>query len=164
MEGEPGGPGLGPITPADILIGRASPAQVREFILTPDRILDYFPSPIEGGVLEPGKAIYCRGEMGTSMLEVLEEESTEDCLVVKVTTALGLEPPFTRARIEEHCTFTMVEDWALEKSATGTTLTKTWRDVAANGPEPFPLADAVREGAIHESAQLIEGWNRAAGA
>ncbi len=58
----------------------------------------------------------------------------------------------------------MIEDWALEENATGTTLTKTWRDVAANGPEPFPLADAVREGAIHESAQLIEGWNRAAAA
>jgi hypothetical protein len=152
------------IVHTEVMSLRASPEKVREFILTPARILDYFPSPIEGGVLEPGKAIYCRGEMGTSMLEVLEEESTDDCLVMKVTTALGLEPPFTRARIEERCTFTMVEDWALEKSATGTTLTKTWRDVAANGPEPFPLAEAVREGAIHESAQLVEGWNRAAAA
>jgi len=150
------------IVHTEVMSLRASPEQVREFILTPDRILDYFPSPIEGGVLEPGKAIYCRGEMGTSMLEVLEDESTDDCLVIKVTTALGLEAPFTRARIEEHCTFTMIEDWALERSPSGTTLTKTWRDVAAKGPEPFPLADAVREGAIHESAQLIEGWNRAA--
>lgn len=150
------------IVHTEVMSLRASPETVREFILTPDRILDYFPSPVEGGVLEPGKAIYCRGEMGTSMLEVLEDESSDACLVIKVTTALGLEAPFTRARIEEHCTFTMIEDWALEKSATGTTLTKTWRDVAANGPEPFPLADAVRQGAIHESASLVEGWNRAA--
>jgi hypothetical protein len=41
-------------------------------------------------------------------------------------------------------------------------LTKTWRDVTAIGPEPFPLAEAVREGAIHESEALIRGWNRAA--
>jgi hypothetical protein len=140
----------------------ASPAQVREFILTPDRILDYFPSPVDGGVLEPGKAIYCRGEMGTSMLEMLEAESNDELLVIKVTTALGLEAPFTRERIEASCTFTMIEDWALEPDGTGTKLTKTWRDVASEGPEPFPLADAVRQGAIHESVQLIAGWNNAA--
>lgn len=150
------------IVHTEVMPLRATPEQVREFILTPARILDYFPSPIEGGVLEPGKAIFCRGEMGTSMLELLASESSDDLVVIKVTTALGLEPPFTRARIEEHCTFTMIEDWALEPSDSGTTLTKTWRDVTAEGPEPFPLADAVRQGAVHESAQLIEGWNKAA--
>lgn len=140
----------------------ATPAQVREFILTPERILDYFPAPLDGGVLEPGKAIYCRGEMGTSMLELIESESSETLVVVKVTTALGLDPPYTRERIEASSTFTMIEDWALEATASGTTLTKTWRDVSAEGPEPFPLADAVREGATHESPQLVEGWNEAA--
>ena len=150
------------IVHTEVMPLRATPAQVREFILTPDRILDYFPSPIEGGVLEAGKAIYCRGEMGTSMLELLEDESSDSLRVVKVTTALGLEAPFTRERIEAGCTFTMIEDWALAESDTGTTLTKTWRDVTATGPEPFPIADAVREGAIHESAQLIAEWNAAA--
>lgn len=140
----------------------ASPEQVREFILTPDRILDYFPSPVEGGVLEPGKAIFCRGEMGTSMLELLPEESNDSLMVIKVTTALGLEAPYTRERIEANSTFTMIEDWATAPNGQGTTLTKTWRDVAANGPEPFPLADAVKQGAIHESAALIAGWNKAA--
>ncbi len=140
----------------------ATPSQVREFILTPDRILDYFPSPVDGGVLEPGRAIYCRGEMGTSMLELVESESSDDLVVIKVTTALGLEPPFTRERIEAGCTFTMIEDWALEAAGSGTTLTKSWRDVTTDGPEPFPIAEAVREGAIHESAQLIAGWNKAA--
>jgi len=141
---------------------QADLAQVRGFILTPDRILDYFPEPIDGGVLEPGKAIYCRGAMGTSMLELLEADSNDSLVVIKVTTALGLEAPFTRERIEANVTFTMIEDWSLAPSPSGTTLTKTWRDVSAPGPEPFPLADAVREGAIHESAQLIAGWNRAA--
>lgn len=141
---------------------RATPEQVREFILTPDRILDYFPQPVEGGVLEPGRAIWCRGEMGVSMLELVEAETTDAVVVVKVSTAFGLEAPFTRERIEENTVFTMIEDWALEATAEGTQLTKSWRDVQAKGPEPFPIADAVKEGAQHESAQLIEGWNAAA--
>jgi hypothetical protein len=150
------------IVHTEVMEIRATPEQVREFILTPDRILDYYPSPVDGGILEAGKAIYCRGEIGTSMLEIVEAESSDELVVIKVSTALGLEAPFTRARIEEHCTFTMIEDWALAETDSGTRLTKTWRDVAADGPEPFPLADAVREGAIHESAQLVVGWNKAA--
>jgi hypothetical protein len=141
---------------------RATPAQVRKFILTPERILDYYPDPVDGGVLEPGKAIYCRGGNGVSMLETVESESSDDCLVVLVSTAFGLEAPFTRERIEAACSFTMVEDWALTPTETGTTLTKTWRDVTAIGEMPFLLEDAVREGAKHESAALIEGWNKAA--
>ena len=142
---------------------KATPEQVRAFIMTPDRILDYFPQPVEGGVLEPGRAIWCRGEMGVSMLEVVDAETTDDVVVVKVSTAFGLEAPFTRERIEENTVFTMVEDWALEAKGGGTQLTKSWRDVQSKGPEPFPIADAVKEGAIHESAQLVEGWNAAAG-
>ena len=141
---------------------RATPAQVREFILTPERILDYYPDPVAGGVLEPGKAIWCQGGNGVSMLETVEAESTDDCLVILVSTAFGLEAPFTRERIEAACTFTMVEDWAVEATPTGTTLTKTWRDVTATQDVPFSLEDAVREGAKHESASLIEGWNQAA--
>jgi len=38
----------------EIIALEASPAQTREFITTPDRILDYFPNPIEGGVFEDG--------------------------------------------------------------------------------------------------------------
>ncbi|MEM7413467.1 MAG: hypothetical protein AAF430_24760 [Myxococcota bacterium] len=141
---------------------RATPAQVRAFILTPERILDYYPSPVDGGVLEPGRAIWCRGEMGTSMLERVEAESNDEVLVVKVTTAFGLAPPFTRERIEANAGFTMIEDWALEAIPDGTRLTKTWRDVASSGPEAFPLADAVREGAVNETAKLVAGWNAAA--
>ncbi len=151
------------IVHTEVMELEASPEQVRAFILTPDRILDYFPQPVEGGVLEPGRAIFCRGEMATSMLELVEEDSTDSLVVVKVTTAFGLEAPYTRERIEAGSAFTMFEDWALEaRDDGGTTLTKSWRDVAAAGPEPFPLADAVREGAIHESAALIAGWNEAA--
>ena len=138
------------------------PDRVREFILTPDRILDYYPDPIEGGVLEPGRAIYCRGQIGVSLLERIDAESSEDRIVLAVTTAIGAQGATTREEIEAAATFRMVEDWEIAPHGSGTTLTKTWRDVEAVGAEPFPLAEAVREGAIHESPQLVRAWNEAA--
>lgn len=140
----------------------ATPAQVEAFIMTPERILDYYPDPVGGGVLEPGHAIYCQGAMGVSLLERIEAECSARCVVIKVTTAFGLEAPFTRERIEANGAFSMIEDWELAPSGDGTTLTKTWREVIALGPEPFPIADAVREGAVHESPSLVRGWNAAA--
>ena len=119
-------------------------AQAREFIMTPERILDYYPDPVGGGVLEPGHAIYCQGGPSVSMLERLEDECTDTCVVVKVTTAFGLEAPFTRERIEKNAVFTMIEDWEFAPSASGTTLTKTWRDIEAAGPESASFAEAVR--------------------
>jgi hypothetical protein len=141
---------------------RATPDQVREFIMTPERILDYYPAPLEGGVFEPGRSIWCRGEMGVSMLERLADESSDDRVTVLVTTAVGLEPPYTPGAIEAATTFTMVEDWALAETAAGTALTKTWRDVAVPGDVPFPIEDVVREAAEGESGALVERWNAAA--
>jgi hypothetical protein len=150
------------IVHTEIMELAATPAQVREFILTPERILDYYPMPVEGGVLEAGEAIWCRSEMGVSILERIPTESNAQLVVIKVSTAFGLDAPYTRERIEENTVFTMLEDWALEATASGTRLTKTWRDIEAIGKEPFPLADAVRQGATHESTQLVAGWNAAA--
>ena len=150
------------IVHTEIMDLRADAAQVREFILTPERILDYFPGGIEGSVLDPGRAILCRNEMATSILEVVESESTPECLVLKVTTAIGLEAPFDRERVERHTMFTMIEDWALEETASGTRLTKSWRDVTINGDAPFDIKASVVEGAKHETEALITAWNRAA--
>ena len=141
---------------------QATPAQVREFVMTPERILDYYPAPLEGGVFEAGHSIWCRGELGVSMLERVEDECSDDCVVVLVTTAIGLEPPYSPEGIVAATTFTMVEDWAVEATAAGTTLTKSWRDVRANGEPPFPLEDVVREAAKGESGTLVERWNEAA--
>ena len=67
------------------------------------------------------------------MLERVEAESSDDCVVMLVTTAVGLDPPYTPAAIEAATTFTMVEDWSLAPGPHGTTLTKTWRDIRADG-------------------------------
>ena len=147
----------------EVLELRATPAQVREFIITPARILDYYsPAPIEAGVFEAGHSIWCRGEMGVSMLERIDDESSDDCVVVLVTTALGLEPPYTPEGIKAATTFTMVEDWAVAASPDGTTLTKSWRDVKTTRELPFPLEDSIREAALSESGPLVEKWNEAA--
>lgn len=143
----------------------AAPDLVKAFIMTPERILDYYPMPVEGGVLEPGKAFFCRGEMGVSLLESVPGavvQNGQELIVLKVTTAIGLESPFTRERIEANATFTMFEDWLLEASGPGTKLTKSWRDIESVGPEPFPLAETIKQSAIAESPQLVTAWNKAA--
>lgn len=139
-----------------------SPAQVHEFVMTPARILDYYPEPIEGGVFDAGRAFWCRGAMGVSMLERLDDESTDDCTVVLVTTAVGLEPPYTPDAIRAAATFTMVEEWAVATDGAGAVLTKTWRDVLAGGEPSPPLAGIVRDAAKDESGKLVAGWNAAA--
>ena len=142
---------------------RVSPAQMREFIMTPDRILDYYPGPVGGGVLEAGRSIYCCGQGGVSLLEVLDDETTDRCVVIRVTTAFGLEAPYTRDRIEEAASFSMVEDWDLEPTDNGTRLTKTWRAIRERGALPFSLGDTLRASAANETGALVEGWERAAG-
>ena len=144
----------------EVMALEVAPGRVREFVMTPERILDYYPEPIEGGVFEAGRAIWCRGAMGVSMLERLDE-STDECVVVLVTTAVGLEPPYTPEAIRAAATFTMIEDWAVAAEGNGSVLTKTWRDVLAGGEPSPPLADIVRESAQGESGALVAGWNAA---
>ena len=70
----------------DLIELEAPPETVREFIVTPERILDYYPGGIEGGVIEPGAAIYCRSEASVSLLQVDQAASTPDTLVLDVFT------------------------------------------------------------------------------
>jgi hypothetical protein len=146
----------------EVMALAVAPDRVREFVMTPERILDYYPEPIEGGVFEAGRAIWCRGGMGVSMLERLDD-STDDCLVVLVTTAVGLVPPYSPEAIRDAATFTMVEEWAVVPEGAGSMLTKTWRDVLAGGEPAPPLADIVQEAAKGESGALVSRWNAAAG-
>ena len=149
------------IVHTEVIDLQVTPAQVRKFIMTPERILDYYPSPIEGGVIEPGRKIYCRGKAGVSLLETVPEESSEELLVVKVTTATGIKPPFTESRIKSAKFFTMVEDWQLEETAQGTRLTKTWRDIEKYKMKYLPMKIIVRRSAKAESKELQAAWDSA---
>lgn len=107
----------------------ASPQQVRSFVMTPERILDYYPSSIDCGQLEPGRSLFCRGKSGVSLLELDEGASDDSTLVVNVTTAMQVSSPVTAEKIKRAVFFTMVEDWKIEADGNGTKLTKTWRDI-----------------------------------
>jgi hypothetical protein len=146
----------------EVITLKASPKQVREFILTPARILDYYPSAIDGGIIESGASFYCRGKAGVSLLEVIPSESTEQLLVLKVTTATHIKPPFTADRIKAATFFTMIEDWKLEPAGAGTRLTKTWRDITKKKLRFLPMGLIVRKSAKVESSVLKAAWDRAA--
>lgn len=146
----------------EIMELKASPDKVRAFIMDPNRILDYYPSPLECGVFERGRSIWCRGEESVAMLELLEDETSDDCVVVQCTIAAGLQPAYSPERIRAATTVTMIEEWALAPSPNGTTVTKSWRNVRATEDLGFLLDDAIRETAKSETQPLIERWNEAA--
>lgn len=149
----------------ETLVLRARPSQIRRFIFTPDRVLDYTPGGIEGGVFQEGRAIWCRGETDVTLIEFREEESTEDRAVVFLCTAIGLEPPFSAERIRAGAMFTLFEDWEFTSEPDGTTtVRKSWRDLVVLAEVQFPLEDAIRDTLEAESEPLVEKWNRAAAA
>ncbi len=140
----------------------ASPDQVRSFITTPQRILDYYPHGIEAGELEAGKAIYCRGKQGISLLEVDQEQSNGDTIVMKVYTAQKCALPYTVEGIKSAAFFSMVERWQVEAHGQGSRLTKSWGDVTKYKLRFLPMNWMVKRGARGESAELVAGWNAAA--
>lgn len=146
----------------EVILLKASPDQIRRFIMTPDRILDYYPSPLDGGVIEPDRIIYCRGKSGVSLLELLEAESCPSKKVIKVTVANKREPPYSKAIIEDDPLFTMIEDWEIEEVEGGTVLTKTWRDLQQYKMKLLPMKLIVRFSAKAESKKLAAAWNAAA--
>lgn len=151
-----------PIAHQEVIQLQASIEQVRAFIMTPERILDYYPGPIGGEVIEQGLSFYCQGKSGVSLLELDQNQSTENTIVLNVTTATNLKPPFTPERIKANTFFTMVEDWALTPTAQGTQLTKTWRDIKKTKLKFLPMGLIVRKSAKAESEKLRKAWDEAA--
>jgi hypothetical protein len=93
---------------------------------------------------------------------LVAEESSEDKVVIKVTTATRLKPPYTAERIRSARFFTMIEDWELESTEQGSLLTKTWRDVKKYKMKFIPMGLMIKRGAKGESASLKEAWDKAA--
>lgn len=156
-------PGLkSTIAHSEVISLLATPEQLKEFITTPERILDYYPGGIDGGVIEPGQSFYCRGKSGVSLLEILKEESSDSKVVVKVSTASRIEPPYTKERIDAAKFFSMIEDWELEATAEGSRLTKTWRDIKKFKNRFLPMGFIVKHSAKGESKTLKAAWDKAA--
>lgn len=146
----------------DVMELNATPEQILDFVLTAERIADYFPDVIDCGTFEQGKAVWCSGKSGVSLLELDESQSTPTMVVTKVYNALGLKPPYTQEAIKARPFMTMVEDWEVEAIEGGTRLTKTWRDVVKHKMKWLPMGMMIRRTAKKERADLIAGWNRAA--
>lgn len=144
----------------EVLMLELSPARAREFIMTPERILDYYPGGIGGGVFEAGRSIYCHSDGVISLLERVTDEG-ENPLTILVTSAPLGEPPYTAEGIKSSAFFTMLEDWQLEEEGAGTRLTKTWRDITTAQPD-MDMDAIVRESAKEEGENLVAGWNAAA--
>ena len=144
------------------LMLQATAQQVRRYVMTPERIMDYYPHAIAGDVIEPGKLIMCRSLFTVSLLELIEEKQGGKHLVVKVTSALLFKPPFSVQRIESAGFFSMVEDWIIDETDEQTKLTKIWRDIHQQKLRWLPLAFIVRRSANKESEQLCRAWNQAA--
>lgn len=141
----------------------AAPELVKTFVLTPERILDYYPGGNDCGVFEAGRSFYCRGKSGVSLLELDESQSDETTSVLKVTTSLKARPPYSPQKIIDDVFFTMYEDWKIEPDECGSKLTKTWRDVKKFQMKFMPMKFIVKRSAKQESAKLKEAWDKAAG-
>jgi len=146
----------------EVLQLKATPEQVKRFVLTPERILDYYPGAITGAVLDEGQAIICQGKSGVSIIERVDTESHAGQLTVKVTTATSFSGALTRENVMANVFFTMIEDWALAEVDGGTRLTKTWRNIEKKKMKFLPMGLIVRMSAKGESKKLRLAWDRAA--
>lgn len=141
---------------------RATPEQVRRFIVTPERIMDYNPPAIEAGMLEEAHSVWFRTSQSVTMVERIEDECTDECVVVRATVAPGLAAPPTAEAVRSAATITLFEDWEIQATELGAMVTKSWRDARAFIELPYSLDEAIRETAKAEGPALVENWNAAA--
>jgi len=146
------------IVHVDIMSIDATPEQVLRFIITADRVMDYYPDATSCGTFELGKAIWCSNKTGVSLLEVVGTPTEKD-ITLRVVTANGLTPPFRIEEIKANPFLTMYEDFALESTTNGVLLTKTWRDVTKHKMKFLPIGWIIRHTAKGEHQRQIDGWN-----
>lgn len=135
---------------------RASVEEVRQCILSPNRILQYYPMGNGSGELEPGVSFYCKGRLGISLFEILR--SDPDYILLKVHNATACDPPYSVQSLKEAAFFSMLEDWHLEEAPEGTTLTRLWRDFEQTKMKAVPIRALVRLTAKLESRSIKKHW------
>jgi len=138
----------------------ATAEQVLRFIITPERIMDYYPDATACGTFETGKAVWCSNKTGVSLLEVIDiENPAENTVSLRVTAANGLNPPFSIEQIRANPFLTIFEDFVVEATENGAKLTKTWRDIIKHKMKFLPMAFIIRLTAKSEHQRQIDGWN-----
>jgi hypothetical protein len=135
---------------------RATTEEVRQCILSADRILQYYPLGNGSGDVEPGRSFYCKGPLGISLFEVLQNDP--DYVLLKVHNATSCDPPYTVERLNQAAFFSMLEDWHLEDEAGSTKLTRLWRDFEQHKLGMMPVTLMVRLAAKLESLAIKKYW------
>lgn len=142
----------------DVMPIHATQEQVLRFIITPERVMDYYPDATGCGTFIPGQAIWCSNKTGVSLLELIGTPS-QNSLTLKVTAANGLTPPFSIEKIKAKPFLTMYEDFVVDANADGVELTKTWRDVTKHQMKFLPMNWIIKRTAKGEHQRQIDGWN-----
>jgi len=140
----------------ETLIIDAPSNKVREFIKTPERILDYYPGAKEGGVLEAGRYFYCQGGSGISLLEIITDKPQQ--VYLKVWTAMSCPKPFSVESIKANAFFIMEEDWKLEAQGNKTQLSKSWLNLEKIKLRFLPMAWIIRRSVKKESQLMAQKW------
>jgi hypothetical protein len=135
---------------------RATPEEVRQCILSANRILQYYPMGNASGDLEPGRSFYCKGRLGVSLFEILR--SDPDYILLKVHNATACNEPYTAERLKQAAFFSMLEDWHLEDDAGNTKLTRLWRDFEQHSMKMLPIRLLVQLTAKLESLAIKKHW------
>ena len=135
---------------------RATREEVRQCILSPSRILQYYPMGNGSGDIDPGRSFYCKGRFGVSLFEVLR--SDPDYILLKVHNATACDAPYTAERLKQASFFSMLEDWHLEDEAGNTKLTRRWRDFEQHSLKMIPVRLLVRIAAKLESRAIKKHW------
>lgn len=139
----------------------AAPADIiKSYILTPERIMDYFPAARKAYALAPGKCIISAWN-GATLLETREISSDGLTLQMEVSSALIFFPPFTAQKIQQQALFSMTEIWQLTPLPQGCQLKKSWGNIKQNRLTFIPIKKAVVNSAIKEEAALVNGWDMA---
>lgn len=140
----------------------ATVEQVKEFILTPERILDYYPSPIEGGVFVEGRSIWIRLKSGVTAMELVSDKLNPHMMTVLLHISSLQEPPADIKEVKAKALMTFYEDWLLIPNDKGTQINKQWRDLTKHKNKWLPIK-AMIQNTVKEYGEKIEhAWNAAA--
>lgn len=142
----------------DVMQMNATPEQVLRFIITPERVMDYYPGAIDCGTFVEGKAIWCSTKQGVSLLELIDTPAANK-LSLRVLTANGVKPPYSIEQIEAHPFLTIIEDFEVVAKDGGTQLTKTWRDIIKHKMKFLPMGFIIRSTAKGEHQRQIDAWD-----
>jgi len=146
------------IVHVDHMLIHASPEQVRRFIISAERVMDYYPDATACGTFEAGKSIWCSNKTGVSLLEVVGTP-TDNKITLRVVAANGLTPPFSIEQIKAKPFLTMYEDFLIETHRDGVQLTKTWRDIIKHQMKFLPMGLIIKLTAKGEHQRQVDGWN-----